>query len=246
MSGRKPNIGLVSSHTSEKETPDLRMNQVNECYIKAIRDQGGIPFMIPLEYPLDEIERIFELFAGLVLVGGGDVAIERYGGAAHERVSKPILERDELEIQIVREAARRDVPLLGICRGMQVMNVALGGTLYSDLPDQRPSEIRHNSADDAPMDVTTHSVLLHPKTKLLQIYEVDQLEVNSFHHQGVKDLADSFIPAAHSKDGLTEAFESPNHQFVVGVQWHPEALQKTPVHTRIFNAFIHSCNAGSL
>ena len=244
MNRKPPLIAIVCNQELTNNPAEPRIDEVNTHYTRAILNQGGIPFLIPVEFPLGDISLIFEMFDGLLLIGGEDVAIERFGGRSHESVSVPNLERDEIEIELTRLAMAKDFPLLGICRGTQVMNVAMGGSLITDIPSQCPHALLHQRPKDAPPDlVPEHPVRLLPNTMLRAIYETGSLKVNSYHHQAVDRLADCFRPAAYCEDGISEAYEAPDRRFVAGIQWHPERMQDRPDQRKLFRAFVQACSA---
>ncbi len=236
----KPNIAILCGQDQPEKGDEPKTNEVNSYYTRAILMAGGLPFLIPVEFPIDTLMLIFERFEGLLLIGGEDVALDRYGGISHESVSIPNLERDEIEIQLVREAMRRNFPLLGICRGQQVMNVAMGGTLISDIPSQTIAPLVHYAPKGEPP--AHHLVTLEPDSKLKNIYQEDSIETNSYHHQAVDKLAACFTRSAFSFDDLLEAFEAPEQPFAFGLQWHPERMQSIPLQRKIFNAFISAAN----
>ena len=242
MFEKKPIIAIICSQDIPENNDGSRTNEVNTHYPTAICMAGAIPLLIPIEFPLDDLDLIFQHADGLLLIGGEDVALERFNGEPHSSVSKPNPERDELEIQLVQKAVQLDFPLLGICRGEQVMNVAMGGTLISDIPAQTSSPLFHRAIKGEA--AAHHSVRLIPDTQLQKLYETDALDVNSYHHQAVKSLAPCFIPSAFSEDGLLEAFEAPDRKFIVGIQWHPERMQTIPIQRKPFSAFIQSAQKG--
>jgi putative glutamine amidotransferase len=169
---------------------------------------------------------MLDLIDGLLLTGGADIDPARFGEAeVHPRTYDILPDRDEAEIELTRGALSREIPILGICRGIQVLNVAMGGTLYQDVPDQFSAEIAHRQHEEAiPADEPGHIINVAPNSLLERTYGEGPIGVNSFHHQAVKDLADGLVASGTSEDGLIEAVESPDRAFVLGVQWHPELM----------------------
>jgi putative glutamine amidotransferase len=209
-----------------------RRTFLNEPYIVAIQEAGGIPLIVTPAHGGPALRTLFDLLDGLVLTGGEDVAPERYG----EEVVRPnvevVPERDALEFTLLEWALAEDLPLLAICRGIQVLNVALGGTLYQDLAADRPEHPGHDqSCGESPRARTEphHPVAVRSGSALCDLLGLDAIEVNSLHHQGIKGLAPPLIPVAHAPDGLVEAVEPADATrwgFLVGVQWHPEELAR--------------------
>ena len=193
-------------------------------YLDGIKAAGGIPVVLPLEMSDEDANRIVETCDGFLFTGGQDVG------------SCP--ERDHLETLLLSKALQSDKAILGICRGLQFINVFLGGTLWQDLPSQHPSEIAHRQGK--PYNVPTHKVVLNGDLKKL-LCKVT-LDVNTLHHQATKDLGASLTPTAISQDGIFEAFQMEGKRFVWGVQWHPEYMFKTdPDSLAIFTHFIRHC-----
>jgi putative glutamine amidotransferase len=205
-------------------------------YARAVEKAGGLPILLaPGEDPAAHLARL----DGLLLSGGSDVDPSIYGEAAHP-TSKWVRERDDFELALTRAAIERDLPVLAICRGQQVLNVAAGGTLVQDIPSELPTAGGHYPKD-VPRWQTAHEVEVLPGTRLREIVGQDALAVNSFHHQAVRDIGRGLRLAARGHDGVIEAVESPSHRFVVGVQWHPEAMwNQAPDHQELFRAFIEA------
>ena len=241
MEQMKPKIALVCTRGDTKPGHPDR-DEMGLTYINSVIGAGGLPFLIPIPFPPENIPLVREMFDGLILIGGGDVDISRYGGKAHPSVGEPVPDRDELEIRLAKTAYETGWPVFGVCRGEQVMNVAAGGKLYSDIPDQIPDvRFLHSQPEETPRNALIHSVNIQPGTLLHRILGKDSVQVNTFHHQAVSVPGDKMIINARSEDGIPEGIEIPGHPFALGVQWHPECLQEFEDHRKLFRAFIEAC-----
>ncbi len=202
-------------------------------YVEAVWQAGGLPVLIP-NVP-EAVSTYAEELHGLLLSGGGDVHPARYTSEPkHPAVYGIVPERDETEIGLVHFAIQRDVPLLAICRGIQVLNVALGGTLLQDIEACVPGALPHSTPDDAP--ARQHSVSLEPRSRVASVLGTTNLIVNTFHHQAVARPGEGVRVVGRAPDGVVEAVEVEKCTFVIGVQWHPELLS-TP-HDRLFVALV--------
>jgi putative glutamine amidotransferase len=213
-------------------------------YISAVTEMGGVPVLIPSGISAEATQTLFKRLDGVLLTGGGDIAIERFKGQAHLSVEGIEADRDTLEFALTKAAAESGKPFLGICRGFQVVNVALGGTLYTHIPDQLAGAIKHDYDSGSQRQFLAHTIEVENSSAMAGILGETALTVNSLHHQGAKDLAPSLRPAAHAPDGLVEGLELPGHPFGVAVQWHPEWLMDQPVTRRLFGAFIQAAGRG--
>lgn len=209
-------------------------------YMEAVEVAGGIPIMLPMTDNRGDLSQLLSLCQGVLLTGGQDVDPARYGESPIPQCGDPCLQRDEMEGVVLSLALERDMPVLGICRGLQFMNAHLGGTLYQDIPTQLPSAVCHQMVP--PYHRVQHQVALVEGTPLAQLLSVETLGVNSYHHQGVKMLAPSLVAAAHGPEGLVEAAYLPDKKFVLGVQWHPEfAFRHDPRSMALMEAFVGAC-----
>ena len=209
-------------------------------YMEGVAAAGGLPVMLPLEDGNAELDQLCGLCDGFLLTGGHDVDPEFYGAERLPACGATSPERDRMEAGLLRRAMAADKPVLGICRGLQFINAALGGTLWQDLPSQHPSEIIHRQT--APYDAPSHEVRLLPGSPLEALLGRESLGVNSYHHQAIRDLAAPLEAMAMSPDGLIEAIRHPGQRFLWGVQWHPEfAWRSDPAAAAIFRAFVESC-----
>ncbi len=209
-------------------------------YFEGISEAGGMPVMLPVISDGRDAERLMEALDGLLIAGGQDVGPEMYGDTKLFVCGETSPERDVSDTILLDEAIRLDKPVLGICRGIQLINAHLGGTLYQDLPAQHPSDTRHHQAP--PYDRPSHEVNIARNTPLWELFRTETLPVNSCHHQAIRDLAPSLQPMAVSEDGLVEAVCLPQRSFLWAVQWHPEFSHKTDENSKkIFRAFVKSC-----
>ena len=207
-------------------------------YLEGIKAAGGIPVVLPLEMSKEDASRIVETCNGFLFTGGQDVTPELYGTKDTTGTIIPSPERDRLETLLLEKALQADKAVLGICRCLQFNNAFLGGTLWQDLPSQHPSDIVHRQGK--PYGVPTHKVMLEGDLKTL--LGKDILEVNTLHHQAVKDLAGDLTPMAVAPDGIVEAARMPGKRFVWAVQWHPEYMFKTDLDSlAIFSCFVRHC-----
>ena len=214
---RKPVIAVTPMYDPGEERYTLK-----SAYMQMLEGLGAVPLILPLTDDPVILEAYLDLCDGLVLSGGGDLDPARYGHR-DEGLSGGILPlRDEMELALCRMAVERDLPVLGICRGHQVLNVALGGTLYQDLKIQMGTDCAHQVLD--PVGGFVHPVELVPGTPLAQNQGTGSVMVNSRHHQAVRDLAPGLVVQAVSPDGVIESVYLPGKRFIWGVQWHPESI----------------------
>lgn len=230
-----PLIGLTSFGVQQPRPRSF----VSLSYVRAVTEAGGAPLAIPLGLTEIECERIIDALDGLLLSGGVDVAPERYGHVRHPMLGEVDEERDSLELTLIDLAMQRDLPILGICRGIQSLAVAAGGTLIQDIPSQIPSDLRHDTSAMG-RDVLAHSIAIEPQSRLATILGGTQAKVNSLHHQSVLDIPPGFAVSAWSPDGVVEGLESTYRSFVVGVQCHPEEIWHgaAPEFGLLFRAFV--------
>jgi putative glutamine amidotransferase len=200
---------------------------------------GGVPVLIPSVLAEDGWDTAYSRLDGILFSGGGDIALENSPGEPHPRIDEVDLLRDSIELRMVRAAASDGKPFLGICRGCQVINVALGGNLYTHIPDQLPKALDHSYPGNM-RTVLVHNVKIEEGTRLAEIFGEPILSVNSLHHQGLKEIAPSLRVAGHAPDGLVEAVELPDHPFGLAVQWHPEWLTDQASTRNLFHQFVRA------
>ena len=215
-----------------------------QSYVNAVIQAGGVPLLIPSLIAEDGWDAAYSRLDGILFSGGGDISLDYFRGDPHPRIDNVDLQRDSVELKMVQAAASDDKPFLGICRGCQVVNVALGGTLYTHIPDQLPNALDHDYPGNR-RTVLVHEVKIEEGTRIAEIYGEPIIKVNSLHHQGLKDIAPPLRIAGHSPDGLVEAIELPDHPFGVAVQWHPEWLTDQESTRNLFRKFVQSAGAKS-
>lgn len=206
-------------------------------YVDAVRRAGAIVVLVP---PGDASpDALFSMLDGLLLAGGGDVDPKQYQGEEHEMIYMVDVERDRCELALARRASETGFPMLGICRGAQVINVALGGTLYPHLPDVVGESVKHRLP---PREPTPHSIAVNPDSRLAAgLDQVVEFDAPSWHHQAIRDVANGLVVVAHAPDGVIEAVEMPEHPWLIGVQWHPElSAAYDPTQQRLFDAFVRA------
>lgn len=245
MADYYPLIGIPCRTDTSGTYPGRTINTQGNAYIEAVIQAGGVPVLIPLQVQDEALEALFQKLDGLILAGGGDVDPIYYQEAPQTDTLREIQpDRDEQEIYLVNLASIRQKPFFAICRGIQVMNVALGGSLWQDLPGQRPESIQHDFYSGSgryARNYLAHEVSLETTGLLHRILQTPRLAVNSMHHQGIKRAAPGLRAAAYAEDSLVEAVELPDHPFALGVQWHPEELVADQVAARqLFEAFIEA------
>ena len=220
---------------------------MNQRYYHAAASAGAAPVLIPLLDDMEALRAVYDGMDGILIPGGVDIDPAAFGETPHERLGRIDPARDRVELQLVRWAVEDHKPVLGLCRGLQVINVALGGTLYQDLEAQYPNALKHDyfPTYGFERDYLAHDVALTPGTRLQHAFDASSIPVNSMHHQGIKELGRSLAPAATAPDGLIEAIESCDHSFLVGVQWHPEVFESTDPNTeQLFSEFLAAARRG--
>ncbi len=230
----QPIIGLLVTTDDEGTVSAMRP------YADAIAQSGGLPVILPYTEDDAAIAHYVALCDGFCFTGGVDIAPARYGEETSPACGVIQLLRDALELAVFRAAWQANKPLLGICRGAQVFNVALGGTLWQDLPSERPSPIAHRQVEEK--FSPSHDVCVLPDTPLHALTGTARITANSFHHQAVKALGKDLVPMAYADDGVIEGFYHSTHPYLRAYQWHPERLCDTNAHNRlVFDDFIRHC-----
>lgn len=236
----RPLIGVPTWFDSSVLYPTVSIYAMNRIYLDALQASGGVPVLIPLNLDQQSLRHLFGQLDGLLLAGGEDIAPQQYNNSAPAIDDSLQLDRDATELLLTQWALACDMPILGICRGMQLINVALGGTLYQDLASQRPESNKHDFfAPQYERSQLSHGLEVEPDSHLATILG-KSTNVNSLHHQGIKHVGKGLRVVAWATDGLPEALEAVRNSWVFGVQWHPEALMSTdPRQADIFQNFIN-------
>ena len=238
-SARKPvpacTVAVTASIRPDGDTSRVRLTA---AYVTALERAGLIPLIVPPLSSAAAAASVLNSVAGLVLTGGEDVDPARYGEKRHEKVRSVNVARDATEAALIEEARDRGMPVLAICRGIQILNVALGGTLVQDIPSQCQTRIDHD--DEGARTTRTHDVDIEPDSLIARAVGAEHVSVNSFHHQSVKRVAEGMRVTARSPDGVIEGIESTNKDWwVMGIQWHPEEMTDSaePWDRGLFKAF---------
>ena len=241
----RPLIG-IPCYSAQREGSQTPIYGNNQAYIRAVQRAGGVPLLIPPHLDGDDLEAICSRLDGLLLSGGCDIDPARYGEEPIAACQEPQPERDELELALAAWALDAAVPILGICRGMQLLNVACGGTVYQDLPTQQPEAARHDHAASG-RTFRAHPIHLQEHSRLSEILGAAPYAVNSLHHQAVARPGECVEIVGWSPDGVAEALEVDGHPFALAVQFHPEELEGDPRQPdkpsrALFRAFVQACS----
>lgn len=235
----RPMIGIPCRTVPEAWYPPVAGNTVS--YLRAVEAAGGIPLLIHCTRDAEVIDAHYGSCDALLLAGGQDVDPQFYGAAPHPRLEQTDPLQDEIEIALIRRALHSGMPILGICRGIQILNVALGGTLYQDIPSELPHALDHGASNEQRgMDYLAHAVALDAHSWLARQLDATELLVNTVHHQALDRVADGLRVVGSAPDGVVEAVEGTGSGFVAGVQCHPEMLweQADPRWARMFERFV--------
>lgn len=226
-----PMIGLTTYGRDDRNRFSLPAE-----YVDAVRRAGGIPLLIaPGE---QNWQQLFKQLDGLILTGGGDMDPAHYKGNNHETVYMVDHERDEIELVLARQILKTGLPTFGICRGLQIINVALGGSLIEHLPDEIGDAVVHRLPPSAP---TRHAISVAPSSQLARIMGATEIHTASWHHQAIRELATDLSITARASDGVIEAVELPSHPWLVAVQWHPELTAADDItQQRLFDALVEA------
>lgn len=232
MRNHKPVIGVVPLFDEERNSIWMIPG-----YMDMLVACGALPIILPFSSEPREVARDFELVDGVLVTGGQDVSPYLYGEHSIPECGRPYAKRDLLDQELIRYCRTSRTPLLGICRGIQILNVTYGGTLWQDLPTQAPSSIDHHMKP--PYDAVAHEVTLKPGSRLADILGCTHLGVNSYHHQALRDVAPGLEAEAWAPDGLVEALHDPTQEFMLSVQWHPELSWRVdPRQKHLVSAFV--------
>ena len=235
-------IGITchAAGAENSEDLDILVSQIADAVSRA----GGEPVLIPPDLAEAELHARFAALDGLILSGGGDVDPACYHATTTSAVGGVDPNRDRTEITLARWALAAEKPLFGICRGLQLLNVACGGTLYRDM-SEHPDALPHSLYPDLPFDLLAHPVAVEPDSRLATLVGAAPFAVNSLHHQACADVAPGLRVVALAPDGTVEAVEAPDHPFALAVQWHPEALPAAPESAALFRALVAASNGAT-
>ena len=243
MSSR-PLIGIATQTLPAKPGGELPTCWImGQRYVEAVRTVGGLPWLIPLiPQDPDTLAAIFDRLDGVFLTGGVDVDPSRYGEPKHPKCGTTDPDRDAVELMLLEHAMAANKPVLAVCRGIQILNVACGGTLYQDVTEQVPAAMKHDyfpTPAQPSRSYLAHQISVKADSRLGELLGEAEVPVNSMHHQAIKDLAPNLRATAFAPDGIIEAVEGTGGQFLLAVQWHPEELTDTqPGMKRLFSSFV--------
>lgn len=236
-----PIIGITGRVERSARPPNISLYAIAQNYVRATAAGGGAAVVIPLSLEDARLRAVFEGLDGLILSGGGDVHPSAFGEEDSGLLWRVNELRDRTELALARWALEEGLPLLAICRGAQVLNVAAGGTLIQDIPTRMPDALSHSSVAGKPVGDIAHTVEVMAGGRLAEVVGAGELGVNSAHHQAIKDIGAGLVISARAPDGVIEGIEAPDHPFCIGVQWHPEAMfESHPVMRCLFEALVEA------
>jgi len=242
---RRPLIGVSTSEVRIAEQvepirygePPHREMALGLKYLQAIELAGGLPVVLPPLAP-EAVSPLLERMSGICLTGGPDLDPQNYHSQPHPQLGPTHPDLDRFELALARDADERGLPLLAICRGAQALNVARGGALYQHLPEEVGGPLHHRQSE--PGDRPTHAIEIEPGSRVAQVIGRTQIEVNSFHHQSIRVLGRDLRAVAWAEDGVIEAIEAADREFVLGVQWHAEGIAQRPEQHALFVEFVEA------
>lgn len=239
INGKKPLIALPAGLNSKSTS--VPAYEIKQAYIRSVQTAGGLPVVLPASIPENDYRYVVDSFDGFLFSGGGDIDPRYYQGSAQPNMHGINPERDVLELSLIPLIIKSGKPLLAICRGVQVLNVALGGDLFGDIKTQLPLAQKHDWFPSYDRGKLVHTVAVAKGTRLATILNAERVNTNSLHHQALNRIGAGLIVSAVAEDGVIEAVELPDAPFAIGVQWHPEWLQGDPTMRSLFQAFVQSC-----
>ncbi len=234
-----PIIGITAGHSLNKH--GLPQIHLLRTYVDATIRAGGTPIIIPSELPENSWKLLYDKLDGIIFSGGADIDPAIFHGDPHPTVYGLDHKRDTLEFALLRHTIEDKKPFFAICRGFQMLNVVLGGTLYTHISEQLANSLEHDTPRKHPRDnYLVHDIQIEEDSHLAEIIGTPILKVNSWHHQGAKDIPPQLKITARTADGLVEAMELPDHPFSIAVQWHPEWMQEDEAMQKLFKAFVEA------
>jgi len=245
---RRPVIGIATQTLPAIPGERQACWLMGRSYVEELRKVGAIPWLIPLiPHDADTLGEIFSRLDGVFITGGVDVDPSSYGEPKTPLCGTIDPDRDAVEIALLQHALTRQLPVFAVCRGIQILNVACGGTLYQDVTAQVPAALKHDyfpTPEQPNRKFLAHDVTVKPGSRLARILGDSVVPVNSMHHQAIKDLAPRLAPTAYAPDGIIEGVEGAESQYLIAVQWHPEELTETqPGMARLFSTFVEAARA---
>ncbi|MFO7741687.1 MAG: gamma-glutamyl-gamma-aminobutyrate hydrolase family protein [Anaerolineae bacterium] len=239
-----PIIGITGYADQSARPPNVPVFAIARTYVEAVSLAGGTPLIVPPYLEGDPLRAAFDGIDGLILSGGGDIHPSFFADSDRGLLWRVDERRDRGELSLARWALDERRPVLGICRGIQALNVASGGTLIQDIPTQMSSTLSHSSIAGRPLPTVAHTVEVQSGSHLSDLLGAGEVDVNSAHHQAVKELGDPLVVVARAPDGVIEALEAPGHPFCIGVQWHPEVMiESAPIMRRLFEGLIEAARS---
>jgi putative glutamine amidotransferase len=238
----KPVIGITAS-IDHRSAAFGETYSLTRKYAEGVLQAGGVPVIVPHNLAEDALRVLFDRIDGLLLSGGGDIDPAIYSAEPHPATCEIESDRDRVELTLARWVAEQDKPFLAICRGIQVLNVALGGTLIQDIPSEVPDALQHSfERGVVERGYLAHPVKIAADARLAQVMQTELAQTNSWHHQSIKQAADGLLVTAVAPDGVIEAVEVPGRRFAIGVQWHPEWMfEHQPEQRRLFEELVRAC-----
>jgi putative glutamine amidotransferase len=242
----KPLIGITASSIDHRGPAYGEVYALTRKYAEGVLQAGGVPVIVPYNLDEDSLLSLFDRLDGLLLSGGGDIDPAIYGEAPHPATAEIEADRDRVELALARWVVEKEKPFLAICRGIQVVNVALGGTLVQDIPSEVPDALEHSfERGIVERGYHAHPVKIAADSRLAQVMQTEIAQTNSWHHQAIEQLAAQLKVTAHAPDGVIEAVEVPERRFAIGVQWHPEWMfEDQPEHRRLFEELVAASTDG--
>lgn len=239
-----PVIGITGRVDQSARPPNVSLFAISRTYVEAVQLVGGAPLVIPPHLDEEMLRAITQHLDGLLLSGGGDILPTAFGEEDSGLLWSVDEGRDQTELALARWTLTAGLPLLAICRGVQVLNVAAGGTLIQDIPTQVPDALIHSTVAGRPLPVVSHTAEVTARSRLATLVGAGELGVNSAHHQAVKTVGAGLVVTARAPDGIVEGLEAPDHPFCLGVQWHPEVMVEShPPMRRLFEGLVKAAQA---